>query len=230
MQHHQLRNGGEPTHQTWARSVSCRWLETCCSALDSDLSVKGCCLQVSAGSPCLPHAKRTTRLGCCQCVSAAPARCLQANQVGHLVCSCCRITLMYAHGAASVKCAVCNTVTPVSEEGGAQGSRQQGGPQTTGHKPNKTVVIVNPSAVDEDGNEVGYMPELHGCTPWKLIAALLLARCMCCRGETQNLLHQGCAGCVSLVNNSRCTVHRADCQVLLPGACCSVVSLSLGNQ
>ena len=104
---------------------------------------------------------------------------MQANQVGHLVCSCCRITLMYAHGAASVKCAVCNTVTPVSAEGGGQGSRQQGGPQTTGHKPNKTVVIVNPSAVDEDGNEVSRMPELHGCAPWKLIAALLLARCMC---------------------------------------------------
>eukprot|EP00891_Asterochloris_glomerata_P000682 jgi/Astpho2/682/Aster-04514 len=90
-----------------------------------------------------------------QCSLCGTINCaMAANQVGHLVCSCCRITLMYAHGAASVKCAVCNTVTPVSAEGGGQGSRQQGGPQTTGHKPNKTVVIVNPSAVDEDGNEV----------------------------------------------------------------------------
>ena len=150
----------------------------------------GCCLQVSAGSPCplqaKPHsAQRWAPL------SAALARCLQANQVGHLVCSCCRITLMYAHGAASVKCAVCNTVTPVSAEGGGQGSRQQGGPQTTGHKPNKTVVIVNPSAVDEDGNEVSCMPELHGCAPRELPAALLLACRMCCKAANTNLMASG---------------------------------------
>ena len=36
----------------------------------------------------------------------------QANQVGHLVCDGCHITLMFAHGAQSVKCAVCNCVTP----------------------------------------------------------------------------------------------------------------------
>ena len=39
---------------------------------------------------------------------------LQANDIGHLVCACCHMTLMYAHGASCVKCAVCNHVTPVS--------------------------------------------------------------------------------------------------------------------
>ena len=39
---------------------------------------------------------------------------VQANQVGHLICSCCTITLMYAWGAQSVKCAVCNHITPVN--------------------------------------------------------------------------------------------------------------------
>ena len=46
------------------------------------------------------------------------ALCCQANQVGHVVCGSCSITLMYAHGAQSVKCAVCNHVTPVAGGGG----------------------------------------------------------------------------------------------------------------
>ena len=86
---------------------------------------------------------------------------LQANQIGHIVCSCCHITLMYAYGAASVKCAVCQTVTPVN-------------PSTTTHSPypgpsssdanaaehtqksQQTVVIVNPPTLDADGNEVSH--------------------------------------------------------------------------
>lgn len=36
----------------------------------------------------------------------------QANQLGHVVCGGCQTTLMYAYGAQSVKCAVCNHVTP----------------------------------------------------------------------------------------------------------------------
>ena len=38
----------------------------------------------------------------------------QANQLGHVVCGGCQITLMYSFGAQSVKCAVCNHVTPVA--------------------------------------------------------------------------------------------------------------------
>ena len=52
---------------------------------------------------------------------------VQANQVGHLICGCCQITLMYAWGAQSVKCAVCNHVTPVNS-GTISGPPPQGPP------------------------------------------------------------------------------------------------------
>lgn len=88
---------------------------------------------------------------------------LQANQIGHIVCGCCHITLMYAFGAASVKCAVCNTVTPVNQSTMTELPNQQG-PSTSNsgsgagssrpQKSQQTVVIVNPPTLDADGNEV----------------------------------------------------------------------------
>jgi LSD1 subclass zinc finger protein len=75
--------------------------------------------------------------------------CLQANQVGHLVCGGCQITLMYAFGAQSVKCAVCNHVTPVAASPGRAG--QQG----SSSKPAQQAVLVqNPPSLDDAGNEV----------------------------------------------------------------------------
>ena len=50
---------------------------------------------------------------------------LQANQIGHLICACCHMTLMFAHGAQSVKCAVCNHVTPVSMSSVVHPQQQQ---------------------------------------------------------------------------------------------------------
>ena len=50
---------------------------------------------------------------------------LQANQIGHLICACCHMTLMFAHGAQSVKCAVCNHVTPVNMSSVIQPQQQQ---------------------------------------------------------------------------------------------------------
>ncbi|KAG6788651.1 hypothetical protein POTOM_004724 [Populus tomentosa] len=38
---------------------------------------------------------------------------MTANQVAHVNCGSCRMLLMYRYGARSVKCAVCNFVTPV---------------------------------------------------------------------------------------------------------------------
>ncbi|KAB5573897.1 hypothetical protein DKX38_001091 [Salix brachista] len=38
---------------------------------------------------------------------------MTANQVAHVNCGSCRMLLMYQYGARSVKCAVCNFVTPV---------------------------------------------------------------------------------------------------------------------
>ena len=72
---------------------------------------------------------------------------MQANQVGHIVCSGCQITLMYAFGAQSVKCAVCNHVTPVlGQPGGRPG--QPGVPQQ------QAVLVQNPPTLDDAGNEV----------------------------------------------------------------------------
>ena len=64
---------------------------------------------------------------------------------------------MYAYGAASVKCAVCNTVTPVTPST-ITSPPQQGGSSTAGsgqHQTSQqTVVVVNPPTLDADGNEV----------------------------------------------------------------------------
>ena len=69
--------------------------------------------------------------------------CLQANQVGHVVCGLCQITLMYAWGAQSVKCAVCNHVTPVDAAAPP--------PSLPARQPKmQSVVVENPP--DEHGN------------------------------------------------------------------------------
>ena len=71
---------------------------------------------------------------------------------------------MYAFGAASVKCAVCNTVTHVNHTPLTQPSAQQGPPSSSAgvsagvsprpQQSHQTVVIVNPPTLDEEGNEV----------------------------------------------------------------------------
>lgn len=66
----------------------------------------------------------------------------QANLLGHIVCGGCQITLSYAYGACSVKCAVCNHVTPVP------GAPEPSAPRT------QAVIVENPSSVDEAGFEV----------------------------------------------------------------------------
>ena len=88
---------------------------------------------------------------------------LQANQVGHLKCGLCQITLMYAHGAQSVKCAVCNHVTPVQPSTVAplhpatEAPAAQSGPSSSTGKATQTVVVENPPTLDEQGNEVSPM-------------------------------------------------------------------------
>lgn len=69
---------------------------------------------------------------------------------------------MYAFGAQSVKCAVCNHVTPVAGgaapgRAGAGGQQQPGG--GGGGKPAQQAVLVqNPPSLDEAGNEVRRHP------------------------------------------------------------------------
>ncbi len=70
----------------------------------------------------------------------------QANQLGHVMCNGCQVTLMYAYGAQSVKCAVCHAVTPVNSEtavGG--GSAASGGSLQQQQEQHATVVVENPS-------------------------------------------------------------------------------------
>lgn len=71
--------------------------------------------------------------------------------------------LMFPVGAQSVKCSVCHSVTPTSAAtampGAPGGSAGGSGPQTARStvpaKQNVTVVVENPSTLDEQGNEVG---------------------------------------------------------------------------
>jgi len=83
---------------------------------------------------------------------------MAANAIGHVICDLCHITLMYAYGAQSVKCAVCNHVTPTdpSSHPSAAGMARQGSTaaQNPPKPPTQTVVVENPATLDEQGNEV----------------------------------------------------------------------------
>lgn len=80
---------------------------------------------------------------------------LQANRVGHLVCGSCHITLMYAHGAQSVKCAVCQHVTEVTSSNMFRHGNLGAEARTlSSNSLSQTVVIENPPSLDEHGNQV----------------------------------------------------------------------------
>ncbi|DBA92077.1 hypothetical protein WJX77_012306 [Trebouxia sp. C0004] len=110
----------------------------------------------------LQYPRGASQVQCSLCNTINTA--MDANQIGHIVCSCCQITLMYAFGAASVKCAVCNTVTQVNHSPLTQPPAQHGpssgsigdsaGASRRPQQSHQTVVIVNPPTLDEEGNEV----------------------------------------------------------------------------
>ncbi|CAA3008470.1 Hypothetical predicted protein [Olea europaea subsp. europaea] len=114
----------------------------------------------------LMHARGATsvRCSCCQTVNLVPAP-------NHVVnCGNCRIMLMYPAGAPSVKCAICQNITTVnvSNQMGASrvpipvqrpdgNSTSASIPSTSpaaSHAQNQTVVVQNPSSVDESGKLV----------------------------------------------------------------------------
>ncbi|CAA3008471.1 Hypothetical predicted protein [Olea europaea subsp. europaea] len=116
----------------------------------------------------LMHARGATsvRCSCCQTVNLVPAP-------NHVVnCGNCRIMLMYPAGAPSVKCAICQNITTVnvSNQMGASrvpipvqrpdgNSTSASIPSTSpaaSHAQNQTVVVQNPSSVDESGKLVSY--------------------------------------------------------------------------
>ena len=76
--------------------------------------------------------------------------------------------VQYAYGAQSVKCAVCQHVTPTQ----ATNLRRQGSSvQQPPKPPTQTVVVENPSTLDEQGNEVTLMnlkSHLDICTVFRL--------------------------------------------------------------
>ena len=72
-----------------------------------------------------------------------------ANQIAHINCGGCGVTLMYAYGAQSVKCAMCNVVTQVQHALAGGGHQPPPAPQRT-----QTVVVENPPSLDENGKQV----------------------------------------------------------------------------
>eukprot|EP01023_Acetabularia_acetabulum_P028228 TRINITY_DN26685_c0_g1_i1.p3 TRINITY_DN26685_c0_g1~~TRINITY_DN26685_c0_g1_i1.p3 ORF type:complete len:175 (-),score=15.88 TRINITY_DN26685_c0_g1_i1:133-657(-) len=83
--------------------------------------------------------------------------------VGHIQCSGCQQTLRYQLGASSVRCAACNSITNASGQQANQSSMpnsndlsgaDSAGSTAFGAQFDSMVVVQNPPAVDEDGNEI----------------------------------------------------------------------------
>lgn len=92
------------------------------------------------------YPRGATQVQCSLCGTMNDAQ--QANQLGHVLCSGCQVTLMYAYGARSVKCAVCNAVTPVNSEttvGGGSTMSGGGSQHQQQQEQHATVVVENPS-------------------------------------------------------------------------------------
>ncbi|KAE8710982.1 Protein LSD1 [Hibiscus syriacus] len=96
----------------------------------------------------------SVRCSCCNTVNFATA---SSNQISHINCGHCHTALMYPYGAPSVKCAVCQYVTNVGM-GNVRVSLPASRTNATGTKPStfasQTVVIENPTSVDESGKLV----------------------------------------------------------------------------
>ncbi|GAY33820.1 hypothetical protein CUMW_008170 [Citrus unshiu] len=120
----------------------------------------------------------SVRCSCCHTVNLAPAlwpsrggprivprggphtTSRAPNQFAHVICGHCRTTLMYPHGAPSVKCAVCQYVTNVNMANARVPlpANRPNGTAIPGTLPStsmtQTVVVENPMSVDESGKLV----------------------------------------------------------------------------
>lgn len=128
------------------------------------------------------HNSRTGALAVGGLFNRSRAAVLQANRVAHLQCQGCRTWLMYAYGARSVRCAVCEAITrtegpaqpsvgagpqprpaaaPTSAagpSGGAGGGAGPARPPAVSAAPELPAVVVqNPPTLDDDGNEVRWL-------------------------------------------------------------------------
>lgn len=105
------------------------------------------------------HGATTVRCLCCHTVNltsvnAPPAQ----NQFSTISCGNCRTVLMYQYGAPSVKCAICHFITNV-DMGNARFPITADRPNSAAPVPStaansQTVVVENPTSVDETGKVV----------------------------------------------------------------------------
>ncbi|XP_075481924.1 protein LOL2-like isoform X3 [Primulina tabacum] len=107
----------------------------------------------------LMHAQGATsvRCSCCHTVNLVPAVAPMPNHVAHVNCGNCRIMLMYPAGAPSVKCSICHYVTNVNVHQSVGNSRPASEPSTSLARvptQNQTVVVQNPTTIDESGKLV----------------------------------------------------------------------------
>lgn len=104
----------------------------------------------------------SVQCSCCHTVNLA----MEAPQVAHINCGGCGMTLMYAYGAQSVKCALCQFVTSITmlnvrvplPSQQPRPPQAAGGPApapTSSHT--QTVVVENPMTMDESGKLVSNM-------------------------------------------------------------------------
>ncbi|XP_073274786.1 protein LOL3-like isoform X4 [Primulina huaijiensis] len=91
----------------------------------------------------------SVRCSCCHTVNLVPA----PNHVAHVNCGNCHTMLMFPAGAPSVRCAICHYI--MSTNGGNSASTSA--PPTskaTARPHSQTVVVQNPTTVDESGKLV----------------------------------------------------------------------------
>ncbi len=136
-----------------------------------------CCVkavpQVSHHHQCR-NDKLAALLGMRPLTRACPCCCPQVPVYGHLNCGGCSTMLMFPSGAQSVKCSLCHHVTPATQASSwpsSSGSAQQQQPSQR-KPPTQTVVVENPSSLDDKGNPVsgglggGSGPGLGGQVHW----------------------------------------------------------------
>lgn len=87
----------------------------------------------------------------CVCAQWCIALPVQVPVYGHINCGGCSTMLMYPVEAQSVKCSVCHFVSHVSSS--SQSTAATSRPPYNRPR-NQTVVVENPSTIDEQGNEV----------------------------------------------------------------------------
>ncbi|XP_051126127.1 protein LOL3-like isoform X2 [Andrographis paniculata] len=124
-------------------------------------SICGGCHMIIAHTP----GETIVRCSCCQTLNFVQAPSAPApNNVGHINCPSCHTMLIYPAGVPFVKCAVCSFITNIVDSmlptplnapaGGTMHSSMPSTSSGSGYYESHTVVVQNPTTVDENGNLV----------------------------------------------------------------------------